>query len=304
MLGLPPDKTGRTGLWKIDVTPVVYLQLRKKMESGDATYNKVQLQMALSRYMQQNKGPWNQDQAQTLTGLDAFAEKHVDGQMKKYNLEKNKIDKSDSKPSAKVQKKLAVFKQLGLLPLDDKDLPKELRDDKLSPAEQQKRTASHIEQTLSVGSVIGKIAMHEPSLLVAEAIAVDTVMEGATTHIANTMIDSYKSKAKNAPEKDVLISGLDELMGEAERLKLQREIADLHANETDQKYQKKLHELKPQHVEEKCAMFRDNGDMAKVPVYETPKPAAKQTFLDTPYALPSFKDGPKPPTWIYEKEKK
>jgi hypothetical protein len=308
MLGiLPPDNTGRTGLWKVDVTPILYTQLREKLVSDkrNATYNKVQLQMALSRYMQNNKGPWNAEQAQNLNGLDDFVDKYRSDQYKKYDAEKNKIDKGNATPSAKAKKKLEVFKKLGLLPEDDKNLPENLRTDKLSDAEKENRTAQHIEQTMDVGIAIARIAMHEPSVLVAGGLALDEVVEGSTAEIAGAMVKSYKSDAKNSSEKNVLIIGLNELMGEAERLKLQAEITELHINEKDEKFREELHGLKPKHVEnEKCKLFHDNIDMTKAPVFETVPPKAAPTFLDTPFVLPSLKNGPKPPTWINEEQKK
>lgn len=311
--------SGRTGLRDIDVTPIDYLYLLHKLDSGTSlSFNKTQLQLAFKDYLRKSKGPWTHDQIRDIAGYDRLALLHVQKQQALFDKKQRSI--TGKSPSAEAKEKRALLEKLGLIAPEESDLPKTLRGPSKTTA--QKDEAA-IRKLSSGANIIQSIAMiGEPTTTVALSLILMAAESKLTNAICDMLLDTYDKKAKNHPEKQIIVDVLHNVTGQAERLQLKDKVDRLQRNETSLSHARELNALKPEAAEktrrEKQLAFEQNGDMTdrverdapsreihddlhveKLAPQRTPHKTKLPAHLD-PFALPSLAGGPRPPGFSHD----
>lgn len=254
---MPEENIGLKGLQKVKVTPLLYLQLmygldtkRKVKYNGETLeYNKAQLQMAFSHYLQENKGPWKREQMRNLAGLDKLAVEFVDKQQQKIDKEIQRDQKAGKPEQFLKKKEFALLKELGLLPKEQKKPTEGLKEDKFSRQEKENENFKNILKAENVIDVLSTLG--EPTTTVAASLLMIALQSELTDKICEVLLNTYKNDAKNPQEKTVILSALQGVMDEKIRHKLHPFIKELRENEPKESvFHKELHQLEPPHAHE------------------------------------------------------
>lgn len=292
MLGILPTQTsGRTGLSKVDVTPLLYLQLLDKLESGRrVSYNKLQLQLAFRKYLSETKGPWDKNQMKDIAGLDKLATDHIASQQKRFDKESKAF--AGKPASVKTQKEMALLDKLGLLPTKPKELPTELRGANKTDSERNEQLIRGASRGVDIVQTIAMAG--EPATAVALSLVVMGIQSELTNDICDMLLDKYKKRADNCPEKAIILNTLQKVMGQVERLKLSEKIHSIYDDEKEIDHGKQINKIKPQsdkkETAEKKLQFQENIGMTKKEENNTPVPyAAPKTKVIPEFAMSELK---------------
>lgn len=294
-MALINQPSGRSGLNKVEVTPILYLTLLDKLESGRRVpYTKNQLDLAFSKYLSETKGPWKNDKIRDVDSLEKLATAYLKRQNDTFEKERRKgVNKP---PTERQKREKALMQKLGLIPVDDKTLPRELRGGQ-SQFQKDQRMLDNVDKAADVAHAISMVG--EPASSVAIGLMVMAAQSKFKGAICSMLLDEYESKAKNPAEKDIILSALRMHMGSKERLENKEKLDNLLSKENDAEHGRKLNELKPQahdkEITDKHLAFQENAQSStEKPRYEAPISTApkKKTALD-PYHAFSLEGGPK-----------
>lgn len=228
-------KTGRTGLRDIDVTPLVYLQLRQLQKDGhEVTYNQSQLAIALRNHMRKNEGDWPQASIKDDDALEEFAEDYV---MKK----RFELAELQNKPGPKSRKTLQLekFLQEQGVPIPN-GLPKKLQVEALTSKDKIERNIRYAEKGVGMAMLVDEgldaATTAEPTAAVAAVLAVNALMPTSTTvsnKSSEVLFGTYESRAESRHERDICVKGLTSVMDESDKRAHTETIDRLQAKETD-----------------------------------------------------------------------
>lgn len=305
---IPEPHSARSGLDKVDVTPLMYLTLRKKLESGRrVTYNETQLNLAFRKYLSNKKGPWSRDQEKHLSGFDTLAISYLKQQREEFdkgkkafvNLPKNK----------KHEKEIALLKEKGLLPVREKDLPLELQTLQSTGIDKTKQTLRAVNTGTDILQAVSM--MGEPTSIVAAGLCAMVIKSELTMGVCEIFLDKLKTHAENSPEVKMYTNALNAIMPPEIRALLKDKIDEAFYAKNDISDKKQINDLKAETdkkaTTEKRLDFLDNMNMVKRPSVDrtTLRPAIEHSHKN-PFTIPNINDtlrsGPKftPPSDIIQ----
>lgn len=282
------DLTGRSGLQDVTVTPIHYLIFLERLENGyNVSYNRKQLDLAFRNYLRTTKGPWTgSPEAKKSEKFLDIAVHYVSKQKKKFDEESQKLQ--GKSPSSRHKKQEALLKKLGLVTEDGHKMPKQLRHGAQTGMQRDMKMLSAIEKGTDIVQVISTIG--EPTTTVALSLILIAVESKMTDAVCKMLLKEYDTKADNSPEKEVILSALEKVMGPQQRAALNDDIDEVLSKESDPKYQRELNKLKPKSekadTEDKKQAFRENfensslDDLSRQKAkniwgIQPPKPSAK-----------------------------
>ena len=298
-MSLFDDNAGRSGLSKVKMTPMLYLTLREKLESGrKVTYTQTQLDLTFRKYLLETKGPWSEKQIQDMSNFGKLATDYLLKQQEKF--EKQRQSFSGKPQSERKKKETALLKKLGLMPLNEKDTPKELRGE-MSDAQKGQKMITNVDNAVDVANAISMIG--EPTTTVAISLIVMAAQSKFKSAIIKMLLDEYETKAKNPSEKQIILYALGLTMGPEDKLEHKDRIKDLARKEPDLEHGKSLNNLGPKtetrDVTNKKIAFIQNCQMLEGPHKYAPYVPVKKTALISELSLDS---GPK--YFMSEEEKR